>query len=107
MNSSSQDMPETDIWMFFQSRAVTQLSVQAERGRKRDYLLAERSLRSFWSNLSPCQLGTGGRRLVSCISGFLLICPSHPHSAPVLFTMKGPKSSLPTTTAGKKRQTVR
>lgn len=99
MNSSSQDTPETDIWMFSQSRAVTQLSAQAERGRERDYLLAERSLRSF---------GPGGRRLVSGISGFLLICPSHPHSAPVfLFTMKGPKSSLPTTTAGKKRQTVR
>lgn len=47
MNSSSQDKPETDIWMFSQNRAVTQLSAQAERGRERGHLLAEKSLGSF------------------------------------------------------------
>lgn len=37
MNSSSQDTPETDIWMFSQNGAVTQLSAQAKRGRERGY----------------------------------------------------------------------
>lgn len=53
MNSSSRDARETDIWMFSQSRAVTQLSAQAERGRERDHLLAERSLRSFGPTFLP------------------------------------------------------
>lgn len=53
MNSSSQDAGETDIWMFSQNRAVTQLSARAKRGRERDHLLAERSLRSFGPTFLP------------------------------------------------------
>lgn len=53
MNSSSRDAGETDIWMFSQNRAVTQLSARAKRGRERDHLLAEGSLRSFGPTCLP------------------------------------------------------
>lgn len=59
MNSNSRDAPETDIWMFSRNRAVTQLSAQARRGRERDHLLAERSLRSFGPTSLPASSRVG------------------------------------------------
>jgi hypothetical protein len=38
LNSSSLDIPETDIWMFSLNRAVTQLSAQTRGGRERVHL---------------------------------------------------------------------
>lgn len=59
MNCSSRDAQGTDIWMFSQNRAVTHLSARAKRGRERDHLLAERSLRSF----GPTFLSASSRQL--------------------------------------------